>query len=77
MAAHLSEVYCGNAWLTIKHFYREVKKVEERERERGNEPIVYDVFCFVEHLFIPVEIIVSQGYCESRDILFMIHVQNQ
>ena len=32
MAAHLSEVYCGNAWLTISHFYREVKKVEERER---------------------------------------------
>ena len=37
MAAHLSEVYCGNAWLTIKHFYCEVKKVEERERrERAN-----------------------------------------
>ena len=37
MAAHLSEVYCGNAWLTIGHFYREVKKVEERERrERAN-----------------------------------------
>ena len=37
MAAHLSEVYCGNAWLTISHFYREVKKVEERERrERAN-----------------------------------------
>ena len=37
MAAHLSEVYCENAWLTIKHFYREVKKAEERERrERAN-----------------------------------------
>ena len=32
MAAHLSEVYCGNLWLTISHFYREVKKAEERER---------------------------------------------
>ena len=37
MAAHLSEVYCGNSWLTISHFYREVKKAEERERrERAN-----------------------------------------
>ena len=37
MAAHLSEVYCGNDWLTISHFYREVKKAEERERrERAN-----------------------------------------
>ena len=32
MAAHLSEVYCGNQWGTIKHFYREVKKAEERDR---------------------------------------------
>ena len=32
MAAHLSEVYCGNDWLTISHFYREVKKAEKRER---------------------------------------------
>ena len=32
MAAHLSEVYCGNQWGTIKHFYREVKKQEEQER---------------------------------------------
>ena len=32
MAAHLSELYCGNSWLTISHFYREVKKQEERER---------------------------------------------
>ena len=37
MAAHLSEVYCGNQWGTIKHFYREVKKAEERDRrERAN-----------------------------------------
>ena len=33
MAAHLSELYCGNQWLTISHFYREVKKQEERERQ--------------------------------------------
>ena len=33
MAAHLSELYCGNEWLTIGHFYREVKKQEERERQ--------------------------------------------
>ena len=32
MAAHLPELYCGNAWLTISHFYREVKKAEERDR---------------------------------------------
>ena len=32
MAAHLPELYCGNQWGTIMHFYREVKKVEERER---------------------------------------------
>ena len=37
MAAHLSEVYCGNAWLTISHFYREVKKHEERERRERRE----------------------------------------
>ena len=37
MAAHLSEVYCGNAWLTISHFYREVKKQEKEERERRKE----------------------------------------
>ena len=37
MAAHSSEVYCGNDWLTISHFYREVKKAEERDRrERAN-----------------------------------------
>ena len=37
MAVHLSEVYCGNQWGTIKHFYREVKKAEERDRrERAN-----------------------------------------
>ena len=33
MAAHLPELYCGNAWLTISHFYREVKKAEERDRQ--------------------------------------------
>jgi len=33
MAAHLLELYCGNEWLTISHFYREVKKQEERERQ--------------------------------------------
>ena len=32
MAAHLPELYCGNAWLAIRHFYREVKKAEERDR---------------------------------------------
>ena len=32
MAAHLPELYCGNAWLAISHFYREVKKAEERDR---------------------------------------------
>ena len=32
MAAHLPELYCGNSWLAIGHFYREVKKAEERER---------------------------------------------
>ena len=32
MAAHLPQLYCGDEWLTISHFYREVKKVEERER---------------------------------------------
>ena len=32
MAAHLPELYCGNQWLTISHFYREVKKAEERDR---------------------------------------------
>ena len=32
MAAHLPQLYCGNDWLTISHFYREVKKAEERER---------------------------------------------
>ena len=32
MAAHLPELYCGNQWGTIMHFYREVKKHEERER---------------------------------------------
>ena len=32
MAAHLPELYCGNAWLVISHFYREVKKAEERDR---------------------------------------------
>ena len=34
MAAHLPELYCGNSWLTISHFYREVKKHEERERRK-------------------------------------------
>ena len=34
MAAHLSEVYCGNDWGMISHFYREVKKQEERERQQ-------------------------------------------
>ena len=33
MAAHLPELYHGNDWLTIGHFYREVKKAEERERQ--------------------------------------------
>ena len=33
MAAHLPQLYCGNDWLTIGHFYREVKKAEERERQ--------------------------------------------
>ena len=37
MAAHLSEVYCGNQWGTIMHFYREVKKQEKEERERRKE----------------------------------------
>ena len=37
MAAHLSEVYCGNQWGTIKHFYREVKKAEERDRRERRE----------------------------------------
>jgi len=37
MAAHLPELYCGNAWLTISHFYREVKKHEERERRERRE----------------------------------------
>ena len=32
MAAHLPELYCGNSWLAIGHFYREVKKQKERER---------------------------------------------
>ena len=32
MAAHLPQLYCGDEWLTISHFYREVKKAEERER---------------------------------------------
>ena len=34
MAAHLPQLYCGNEWLTISHFYREVKKAEERERRK-------------------------------------------
>ena len=33
MAAHLPELYCGNEWLTISHFHREVKKAEERDRQ--------------------------------------------
>ena len=37
MAAHLPELYCGNLWLTISHFYREVKKQEKEERERRKE----------------------------------------
>ena len=37
MAAHLPELYCGNQWLTISHFYREVKKQEKEERERRKE----------------------------------------
>ena len=37
MAAHLPELYCGNLWLTISHFYREVKKQEQEERERRKE----------------------------------------
>ena len=37
MAAHLPELYCGNSWLTISHFYREVKKHEERERRERRE----------------------------------------
>ena len=37
MAAHLPELYCGNSWLTISHFYREVKKQEQEERERRKE----------------------------------------
>ena len=37
MAAHLPELYCGNQWGTIKHFYREVKKQEKEERERRKE----------------------------------------
>ena len=37
MAAHLPELYCGNQWGTIRHFYREVKKQEKEERERRKE----------------------------------------
>ena len=37
MAAHLPELYCGNSWLAISHFYREVKKHEERERRERRE----------------------------------------
>ena len=37
MAAHLPELYCGDAWLTISHFYGEVKKQEQEERERRKE----------------------------------------
>ena len=37
MAAHLPELYCGNQWGTIMHFYREVKKQEKEERERRKE----------------------------------------
>ena len=37
MAAHLPELYCGNLWLTISHFYGEVKKQEQEERERRKE----------------------------------------
>ena len=37
MAAHLPEVYCGNQWGTIMHFYREVKKQEKEKRERRKE----------------------------------------
>ena len=37
MAAHLSEVYCGNEWRMISHFYGEVKKQEERERRERRE----------------------------------------
>ena len=37
MAAHLPELYCGNQWGTIMHFYREVKKAEERERRERRE----------------------------------------
>ena len=33
MAAHLSELYCGDQWGTITHFYGEVKKQEEQERQ--------------------------------------------
>ena len=37
MAAHLPELYCGNQWGTIMHFYGEVKKQEKEERERRKE----------------------------------------
>jgi len=37
MAAHLPELYCGNFWLAIGHFYREVKKQKERERRERRE----------------------------------------
>ena len=37
MAAHLPELYCGNSWLAIGHFYREVKKQKERERRERRE----------------------------------------
>ena len=37
MAAHLPELYCGNQWGTIMHFYREVKKQEKEKRERRKE----------------------------------------
>ena len=37
MAAHLPELYCGNDWLAISHFYGEVKKQEQEERERRKE----------------------------------------
>ena len=37
MAAHLPELYCGNSWLAISHFYGEVKKQQQKERERRKE----------------------------------------
>ena len=47
------------------------------EEAEGSETQPSATYFISLNIFIPVEIIVSQGYCESRDILFMTIVQTQ